>query len=109
MRKDLRDGFRTGARNVETALAGVDSAQLQVNLWEELVDVYNDKTFWRHRVTGQITLDQPGLEHYLPPNFRVPTPPRPLPEGVSALSSESEEDDPSSLPFLHSNSTNPLI
>ena len=82
---------RTSGPHVQfdAAMQSVNSAQFQVDLWKKEVDVYTDRMYWRHSVSGKITFDRPGLQHYLPPNFSIPLPPEDLPPDVPLETSSS--------------------
>ncbi len=47
-------------------------AQYAAAKWERCQDVYTDVYFWRHLETGEVTYEQPGIEHYLPSGFEIP-------------------------------------
>jgi hypothetical protein len=76
----------------------VKIAEAQANLWKKNTDIYNETPFWQHVLTGEIVVAPPGIEHYLPPTFRVPSPPRPLPEGMSLETSSSESSEDNDAP-----------
>lgn len=42
--------------------------------------------------TGDLTYDKPGIQHYLPTNFEIPTPPESLPLGITIDTSSDESD-----------------
>jgi hypothetical protein len=74
-------------------MESVRSAQIQVDMWIQGADIYTDQPFWQHCRTGQITFDQPTIQFFLPPNFKIPEQPPDLPEGIDidAQTSSSEE------------------
>jgi hypothetical protein len=73
-------------------MESVRSALIQVDMWIPEVDIYTDRPYWQHAKTGQITFDQPTVQFYLPPNFKIPESPPLPPEGVdiNAVTSSSE-------------------
>jgi hypothetical protein len=84
------------------AVRGFDAAMESINIvtahladWEQLEDIFTERPFWRNSKTGQVSMERPGFEHYLPNTFRVPTPPKPLPPDVSVETSSDEDDDES--------------
>ena len=91
-RRDLRLQWKTQIKGFDAAMQSVRVAQGQVDLWEKHTDIYTDQPFWTHKLTGEISMDEPGLHHYLPPSFRVPTPPPKLPDGFSLDTSSSESE-----------------
>lgn len=93
-RRDIRAAYRLETIGFHAAMESTQIAQSQVDLWQKCIDVYTDTPFWVHSVTKEKSIDRPGLEHYLPPSFEVPLPPRSLPEGFSldTSSDESESD-----------------
>jgi hypothetical protein len=91
-RRDLRLQWKTQIKGFDAAMQSVRVAQGQVDLWEKHTDIYTDQPFWTHKLTGEISVDEPGLHHYLPPSFRVPTPPPKLPDGFSLDTSSSESE-----------------
>jgi hypothetical protein len=91
-RRDLRANWKTAIKGFDAAMQSVRVAQGQVDMWELHTDVYTDQPFWTHKLTGEISVDEPGLQHYLPPSFRVPTPPPKLPDGFSLDTSSSESE-----------------
>jgi hypothetical protein len=64
-----------------------------VDLWQEQVDVYTDRIFFKHSITGVVTFDRPGLEHYLPATFSIPAV---LPTATSILENMESSSDSSS-------------
>ena len=79
-RRDIRKRYKMALRNFDAAMESVNNAQGQVEMWREGKDVYTDKPFWTHANNGNVTLDRPGLHHYLPPTFDIPEPPGIFPE-----------------------------
>lgn len=61
-------------------------------MWVSEQDIYNDQLFWQHKITKQISLNEPTIFHYLPPNFIIPEPPEPLPEDIDLQSSSSSNE-----------------
>ena len=90
--RDLRMECRRAVRLFEAAMESVVVVDEQLLEWEELEDLYSGKPFWKNARTGQISLEKPGHEHYLPITFRVPSPPPPLPPGVSLDTSSSDDE-----------------
>lgn len=74
-------------------MESVRSAQIQVDMWIPEYDIYSDTPFWRHAKTGAITFDHPTVYFYLPPNFKIPEQPPPLPEGVDINEKTSSSED----------------
>lgn len=79
LRRDARRQYRLATRGFLAAVESVRSAQAQVDMWRKQVDVFSDRPFYVHSVTGAVTWETPGLQHYLPPNFSIP-PPLPVSE-----------------------------
>lgn len=97
-RKDLRMEYRTKTKALDTAMESVRLARAQVNLWKKCTDVHTDIPFWKHSLFGDVTYEEPGIHHYLPPQFMIPEAPKPLPPDVSydstsQSSSQEEEQD----------------
>ena len=92
LRRDARAEFRVSTKVFRAAMESVDIAQAQVDMWKRRTDVYSEKPFWVNVVTKEITTDKPGLEHFLPPSFKMPPPPKPLPPGVSEDTSSDESE-----------------
>ena len=91
-RRDARAEFRTSTKVFKAAMESVDIAQARVDMWIKAYDAYKDEPFWTHSLTKDVTIERPGLHHYLPPTFRMPPPPKPLPEGVSLDTSSDESE-----------------
>lgn len=89
-RRDLREKFRSETIGFNAAMESIRLAQAQVDLWKKCMDVYTDTPFWVHTQTEEKTIDRPGIEHYLPPDFKMALPPTPLPEGISMDTSSDE-------------------
>ncbi len=73
-------------------MESVRSAQVLADFWIKCADVYTDQPFWKHKLTGEIVVDRPSIQNYLPPNFTVPDPPADLPPGISLDTSSSESE-----------------
>lgn len=86
--------WRIAVRTFEACMESVRIAEAQVNMWERCVNVYTDEPFYKHTITGEITLEKPDIKHYLPPKFVIPAPPPVLPPEVSMETSSEEEDLP---------------
>ncbi len=97
MRKDIRNEYKTATKALETVMESVRLARVQVALWEKFTDIYTDVPFWRHVHSGVVTNTEPGIQHFLPPQFYIPDPPKPLPPDVpyDTTSEEEEADDES--------------
>ena len=53
-------------------MESVRSAQVLADYWIKCADVYTDQPFWKHKLTGEVVVDRPSIQNYLPPNFTVP-------------------------------------
>ena len=73
-------------------MESVDIAQARVDMWKKRTDIYTETSFWVNELTQEITAEKPGLEHFLPPSFEMPPPPKRLPAGVSEDTSSDESD-----------------
>ncbi len=91
-RRDLRAKWRDAIKGFNTAMESVRSAQALADFWVKCADVYTDQPFWKHKLTGEIVIDRPSIQNYLPPNFTVPDPPEDLPPGISLDTSSSESE-----------------
>jgi hypothetical protein len=91
-RKDARFKWKTEIKTFDAMMASVTSAQIQVDLWIKGLDLFTDKPFWQHKYTNEISLEKPGVYHYLPPDFKIPVPPEDLPEGVTLDSTDEEAE-----------------
>lgn len=92
LRRDARAEYKSSVKVFDAAMESVRIAQARAEMWKKNLDIYSDQPFWIHELTGQITLDRPGLEHFLPPAFEMPHPPGDLPENISYDTSESEDE-----------------
>ncbi len=93
LRRDARAEFRTSTLAFNAAMESVGIAQARVDMWKRCKDIYTEKSFWTNTLTGEITDERPGLQHFMPPSFEMPPPPKPLPEGVSIDTSSDESED----------------
>jgi len=92
LRRDARAEFRTSTKIFRAAMESVDIAQARVDMWKKRTDIYTEKFFWVNVLTKEITNEKPGLEHFLPPSFEMPPPPKALPPGVSEETSSDESE-----------------
>ena len=92
LRRDARAEFRTSTKIFTAAMESVDIAQARVDMWKKRTDIYTETSFWVNELTQEITAEKPGLEHFLPPSFEMPPPPKRLPAGVSEDTSSDESD-----------------
>ena len=76
-RRDARAEFRISNKVFTAAMESVDIAQARVDMWSKSFDVYSDKPFWTHIMTKEVTVEKPGLHHFLPPSFNMPRLPNP--------------------------------
>ena len=80
-------------RGFEAAMESINIVSEHLNDWVQLQDVFTGRPFWQNSQTGQISMERPGFEHYLPITFRVPSPPTNLPAGISLMTSSEEDED----------------
>ena len=78
-------------RGFEAAMESVTIVSEHLKDWVQLKDIFTERPFWQNTKTGQVAMEQPSFEHYLPVTFRVPSPPAGLPPNVT-LSSSSDGD-----------------
>eukprot|EP01034_Spumella_vulgaris_P027251 gene27251-33943_t len=92
IRRDIRSNWKSKTKGFDAAMASVTSAQVQVDMWLKNYDIYSDRPFWRHSVKDDVTFDKPGIQHFLPTNFEIPTPPEELPAGITIDTSSDESE-----------------
>jgi hypothetical protein len=92
VRRDMRMECRRAVRGFEAGMESINIVEELLEDWVQLEDLYTERPFWKNLKTGQIAMERPGYEHYLPMTFQVPTPPEELPTGIS-LETSSDDDD----------------
>eukprot|EP00605_Chrysophyceae_sp_TOSAG23-4_P001691 GSChrysophyteH1.ASY1.ANO1.1859.1 assembled CDS len=92
LRRDARAEFRTSTLAFNASMESVEIAQARVDMWKKCKDIYTEKPFWVNTLTKEVTDERPGLQHFLPPSFEMPPPPKPLPAGVSLDTSSDESE-----------------
>ena len=95
--RDMRHDYLQAVRGFEAAMESVAIVAEHLEDWVRLEDIYTERPFWQNSKTGQVAMEKPGFEHYLPITFRVPSPPKGLPPDVP-LSSSSEGEDKDDRP-----------
>lgn len=77
-KKDEDIRYTAELKDFSTAMTSVHIAEVALADWMKCVDIYTDQIYWQHSVTNEISVDEPGVQHYLPAQFTIPPIPKRL-------------------------------
>jgi hypothetical protein len=77
-KKDEEIRYTAELKDFSTAMTSVHIAEVALADWKKCVDIYTDEVYWQHSVTSEISVDEPGVQHYLPAHFIIPPIPKRL-------------------------------